>query len=131
MFPFASHEQHGYSLDYCADLLREAGDLANKYGHRLTTHPGQFTQLGSLKRKVIDAAVRELNYHCQMLDLMGTGADGVMIVHVGSARVLVWVVPNRWFCREGGHTETNYLRSGGLRILYPKYFHQTFALDLF
>lgn len=83
MFPFASHEHHGYSLDYCADLLKEAGDLANKYGHRLTTHPGQFTQLGSTKQKVIDAAVRELNYHCQMLDLMGVGVDGVMIVHGG------------------------------------------------
>ncbi|KAL9711542.1 hypothetical protein Ac2012v2_004613 [Leucoagaricus gongylophorus] len=83
MFPFASHEQFGYSLDYCAVLLKEAGDLANKYGHRLTTHPGQFTQLGSPKPEVIDAAVRELTYHCQMLDLMGVGSDGVMIVHGG------------------------------------------------
>ncbi|KXN90978.1 UV-damage endonuclease [Leucoagaricus sp. SymC.cos] len=83
MFPFASHGQHGYSLDYCAEWLKEAGDLANKYGHRLTTHPGQFTQLGSPKAKVIDAAVRELEYHCQMLDIMGVGADGVMIVHGG------------------------------------------------
>ncbi|KAF9452757.1 UV-endonuclease UvdE [Macrolepiota fuliginosa MF-IS2] len=83
MFPFASHENHGYSLDYCTDLLEEAGDLANKYGHRLTTHPGQFTQLGSPKPKVVDAAVRELDYHCQMLDLMGIGIDGVMIVHGG------------------------------------------------
>ncbi|KAJ3564432.1 hypothetical protein NP233_g8298 [Leucocoprinus birnbaumii] len=83
MFPFASHEKHGYSLEYCADLLKEAGDLATKYGHRLTTHPGQFTQLGSPKPNVINAAVRELEYHCQMLDLIGVGADGVMIVHGG------------------------------------------------
>lgn len=82
MFPYASHEQYGYSLDYCADLLAKAGALAKKYGHRLTTHPGQFTQLGSLKPSVVEAAVRDLAYHCQMLDLMGMGLDSVMIIHV-------------------------------------------------
>jgi UV DNA damage endonuclease len=83
MFPFASHATYGYSLDYCAPLLAEAGKLAAKYGHRLTVHPGQFTQLGSPKEHVVEAAVRELNYHCEMLDLMGVGKDGVMVVHVG------------------------------------------------
>ncbi|KAJ3993501.1 UV-endonuclease UvdE-domain-containing protein [Lentinula boryana] len=37
MFPFASHSIYGYSLEYCAPLLTEAGALAKKYGHRLTT----------------------------------------------------------------------------------------------
>ncbi|KAK7060460.1 hypothetical protein VNI00_001225 [Paramarasmius palmivorus] len=83
MFPFASHAAYGYSLDYCAPLLAEAGKLAAKYGHRLTVHPGQFTQLGSPKEHVVEAAVRELKYHCEMLDLMGVGKDGVMVVHGG------------------------------------------------
>jgi UV DNA damage endonuclease len=82
MFPYASHGIHGYSLEYCAPLLARAGSLANKYGHRLTTHPGQYTQLGSLRPEVVKAAVRELAYHCEMLDRMGVGIDGVMIVHV-------------------------------------------------
>jgi len=82
MFPFASHLVHGYSLEYCADLLAKAGAFAKKYGHRLTTHPGQFTQLGSPKPAVVEAAFRELEYHCEMLDLMGIGLDGVMVVHV-------------------------------------------------
>lgn len=82
MFPFASHLVHGYSLQYCAGLLAKAGALANKYGHRLTTHPGQFTQLGSPKPAVVEAACRELEYHCEILDLMGIGLDGVMVVHV-------------------------------------------------
>jgi UV DNA damage endonuclease len=82
IFPFASHEQYGYSLDYSAELLAESGALARKYGHRLTTHPGQYTQLGSLKPAVTEAARRELAYHCQMLDLMGMGPDSVMVIHV-------------------------------------------------
>lgn len=83
MFPYASHGTHGYDLEYCAPLLARAGELANKYGHRLTTHPGQFTQLGSPKPEVVDAAVRELAYHTEMLDRMGISPDGVIIVHGG------------------------------------------------
>jgi len=41
MFPFASHAKYGYSLEYAAAELKEAGDLAKSYGHRLTMHPGQ------------------------------------------------------------------------------------------
>lgn len=84
MFPYASHGTYGYTLEYCAELLAKAGALANKYGHRLTTHPGQFTQLGSPKPNVVEASVRELVYHCQMLDLMGMGPDSVMIIHVST-----------------------------------------------
>lgn len=40
--------------------VKTAGELANGYGHRLTLHPGQFTQLGSPKENVVEASVREL-----------------------------------------------------------------------
>ncbi|CAA7271235.1 unnamed protein product [Cyclocybe aegerita] len=83
MFPFASHADHGYSLEYCAGILAEAGALARKYGHRLTVHPGQYIQLGSPKPDVVEAACRDLAYHCEMLDLMGMGPDSVMIIHGG------------------------------------------------
>lgn len=41
MFPFASHAKYGYSLDFADAELKDAGDLARRYGHRLTMHPGQ------------------------------------------------------------------------------------------
>jgi len=83
LFPFASHLQRGYALDYATEDLKAVGDLANKLGHRLTTHPGQFTQLASPKPAVVEASVRELEYHTQMLDLMGLGPDSVIIIHLG------------------------------------------------
>ncbi|KAG6831750.1 hypothetical protein H0H92_007902 [Tricholoma furcatifolium] len=83
MFPFASHAEHGYSLEYCAPLLAKVGKLADQYGHRLTAHPGQFTQLGSPKPAVVQASIRELSYHAEMLDRMGIGVDGVLVVHGG------------------------------------------------
>ena len=42
MFPFASHQEYGYKLaPFASEVLAEAGRVAGKLGHRLTTHPGQ------------------------------------------------------------------------------------------
>ena len=41
MFPFASHKEWGYDLEYAKEALKEVGDTAKRLGHRLTTHPGQ------------------------------------------------------------------------------------------
>ncbi|CAO3620182.1 unnamed protein product [Mucor fragilis] len=83
MFPFASHEKIGYEIDFAEKELREVGDLANKYKHRLTMHPGQYNQLVSLNPKVVANTARELYYHAHMLDLMGMDQDSVMIIHMG------------------------------------------------
>jgi UV DNA damage endonuclease len=120
LFPFASHDQYGYDLDYAAaelkvrthpylprpryridsDLAQTAGDLANQYGHRMTLHPGQvghqsrsflgiinsrrppyqFTQIGSPKRNVVEASIREL--HC-------THPDGPYLMILSTTESLV------------------------------------------
>ncbi|KAL7749342.1 hypothetical protein RI367_005213 [Sorochytrium milnesiophthora] len=83
MFPFASHDEYGYSLDYAAKELAQVGELAKKYGHRLTSHPGQFTQLGSPNKGVVANSLLDLKYHAQMFELMGMDQDSVMILHMG------------------------------------------------
>lgn len=88
MFPFASHLEYGYKLaPFAAEALAEAGKVAAELGHRLTTHPGQFTQLGSPRKQVIDNALRDLDFHAEMLDLLKLppqqDRDAVMILHLG------------------------------------------------
>ncbi|GAA5948697.1 hypothetical protein JCM21900_005264 [Sporobolomyces salmonicolor] len=83
MFPFAAHPDYQYSLDYAEKELKLAGDTAERLGVRLTTHPGQFTQLGSPRRQVVENAYRDLEYHNEMMDRMGLGKDSVMIIHGG------------------------------------------------
>ncbi|KAJ7282778.1 UV-endonuclease UvdE-domain-containing protein [Mycena rebaudengoi] len=83
LFPYASHAVHGYSLDYCAPLLARVGELANRLGHRLTAHPGQYTQLGSPNPDVVQSSVRELAYHSEMMDRMGLDVDSVFVIHGG------------------------------------------------
>lgn len=88
MFPFASHDEYGYKLaPFAAETLAEAGKVVAQLGHRVTTHPGQFTQLGSPRKQVVDAAVKDLDYHDEMLTLLKLppqqDRDAVMILHMG------------------------------------------------
>ncbi|KIW64092.1 UV damage endonuclease UvdE [Phialophora macrospora] len=90
MFPFASHDVYGYRLaPFASEALAEAGRVAAELGHRLTTHPGQFTQLGSPRKEVVTASLRDLEYHCELLDLLNLppqqNRDAVMILHMGGA----------------------------------------------
>ncbi|KAI5285290.1 UV-damage endonuclease, partial [Ascosphaera aggregata] len=88
IFPFASHEEFGYKLEpFAADVLAEVGKVAAELGHRLTSHPGQFTQLGSPREQVAINAIRDLEYHDEMLSLLKLpeqqNRDAVMILHMG------------------------------------------------
>ncbi|KAF4970854.1 hypothetical protein FSARC_2220 [Fusarium sarcochroum] len=88
MFPFASHQEHGYKLaPFASKVLAEAGKVAGELNHRLTTHPGQFTQIGSPRKEVVTAAIRDLDYHDEMLTLLKLpeqmNRDAVMILHMG------------------------------------------------
>lgn len=88
MFPFASHEEYGYKLaPFASEALADAGKVIAELGHRVTTHPGQFTQLGSPRKSVIENAIRDLDYHDEMLSLLRLpdqmNKDAVMILHMG------------------------------------------------
>jgi UV DNA damage endonuclease len=88
MFPFASHDVHGYKLaPFASEVLAEAGKVIGELGHRVTMHPGQFTQLGSPRKEVIIAAVRDLEYHDELLSLLKLppqqDRDAVLILHMG------------------------------------------------
>ena len=88
MFPFASHLEYGYKLTpFASQALAKAGQIAAELGHRLSTHPGQFTQLGSPRPEVIANAIRDLEYHDEMLSLLKLppqeDRDAVMILHMG------------------------------------------------
>lgn len=88
MFPFASHAEYGYKLaPFASEALAEAGKVIAELGHRVSTHPGQFTQLGSPRSQVTENAYRDLEYHDDMLSLLKLpeqqDRDTVMILHLG------------------------------------------------
>jgi len=73
IFPWMSEYKFSELPDY-NDIIYNldiAGEYAYQTGQRLTFHPGPFNVLGSPKQSVIDKAVKELNSHSEIFDMMG------------------------------------------------------------
>ena len=51
--------------------LRRAGDYAKANGIRITSHPGPFVVLTSPKENVVEAAIKDLELHGKIFDMMG------------------------------------------------------------
>lgn len=83
MFPFASHHEHGYSIDFAKELLEEIGNYAKDNKIRLTMHPGQYNVLSSPDENIIKRTILDLAHHANIMDTMGIDQNGVMIIHGG------------------------------------------------
>lgn len=83
--PFASHPiaADWDWRDELKDEFKAVGDLANAVGMRLGTHPGQYVLINSPRESVVEASLAELDYHADMLDLMGVEDDARLQIHVG------------------------------------------------
>lgn len=85
LIPFASHPAFPYDWESeHGDTLREAGERARALGIRLSMHPGQYIQPGSLKPEVAERSLVELRYVARVFDLIGN-PDSVMVLHMGGA----------------------------------------------
>jgi UV DNA damage endonuclease len=85
MIPFASHPDFPYDWEeeHGAEL-RQAGKLARELSIRLSMHPGQYIQPGSLKSEVVERSLAELRYVARLFDLIGS-TDSVLVLHMGGA----------------------------------------------
>jgi len=66
-------------------ILTGCGNLARKYGQRLTCHPGPFNQLASVNKYVVKKTINELNQHGEIMDLIGADLTpyNKINIHVG------------------------------------------------
>jgi UV DNA damage endonuclease len=84
--PYATHPDltqfHGQIEECAADLAR-FGDKAKRLGIRLSMHPSQFVVLNSPDPALVDKSVWDLTAAARILDLMGTGSESVLVIHVG------------------------------------------------
>ncbi len=72
-----------YDFDFAKKLLKEVGDYAKQYNHRLTIHPGQYNVIGTPTEKTFQQTLLNLDYQAEMLDLMGLDENSVMVIHGG------------------------------------------------
>ncbi len=82
--PFASHPVCRFDWQgRFREEFSEVGRLIRERGIRVSMHPDQFTLINSLEEEIFERSVRELAYHCDLLDLLGTDASAKVQVHVG------------------------------------------------
>lgn len=82
--PFASYPE--FKKDWFKRIEKMLVDFApevKRFGIRITMHPGQFVVLSSKNPAVVESSLRELEYHFWVLDCLGVGDDGVVVVHGG------------------------------------------------
>lgn len=85
LIPFGSHPAFPYDWEAeHADELREAGKMARTLGIRLSMHPGQYINPGSLKPETVERSLEELRYVARVFELIGN-RDGVIVLHMGGA----------------------------------------------
>lgn len=84
IFPFISHPDYHYQLDFAEELLYDVGKKANENKIRLTFHPGQFNQLSSHRPEVVKNTISDLNCHNQILEKINADKQSVLVLHGGS-----------------------------------------------
>lgn len=84
LVPFASHPicKFDWQSYFKADF-KELGSYAKEQGMRLTMHPDQYVVINSNKKDVVERSIKELVYHCSVLDLMGLDLTNKIIIHAG------------------------------------------------
>lgn len=100
LFPWMTYYDFNDLPDYnkIVNLLKGVGQLAEKYGQRLTFHPSHFNALGSPNPVVVEKAIKELNKHGEIMDIMGLSATvyNKINIHVGGAYGDKKSTLNRW-----------------------------------
>lgn len=70
-------------VDACAERLEALGEKAARLGLRLSTHPGQYSVLNAPNEEIARKARLDVEQDALLLDLLGQGREGVVVIHVG------------------------------------------------
>ena len=82
--PFASHPicKVNWKKEF-KDIFEQIGDFINKNKIRISMHPDQFVILNTDNKKIIKNSIRELIYHCELLDALNLDETAKVQIHVG------------------------------------------------
>lgn len=82
--PLASHPRASFPWrEELAERFGELGDLMRATGMRLSTHPGPYTVPASADRTIAATAVRELDYHEELMSAFGLDRSHKIVLHLG------------------------------------------------
>jgi UV DNA damage endonuclease len=84
LVPFASHPICTFDwAGHFSRQFRKVGRFIKEHHIRISMHPDQFIIINSLKEDVVERSVKELEYHCTVLDKMGLDKTAKIQMHLG------------------------------------------------
>ncbi len=84
LVPFASHPVCKFNWQKkFKGQFKEIGNYFKKNKFRVNMHPDQFVIINALKEDIVKRSVREIKYHCDVLDLLGLDESAKIQIHVG------------------------------------------------
>ncbi|MFX0043002.1 MAG: UV DNA damage repair endonuclease UvsE, partial [Candidatus Hodarchaeota archaeon] len=84
LIPFASHPVLDFEWkEHFKTTFEDLGAFIRKNKMRITMHPGQYTILNSINKKVYENSLKELIYHVNVLDSMHLDSTAKVQIHVG------------------------------------------------
>jgi len=84
LIPFASHPVMNFNWqEYFENEFNTIGLFIKRHNMRISMHPGQYTVLNSTNTSVFKNSIKDLEYHVDVLDIMGLDKTAKVQVHVG------------------------------------------------
>lgn len=84
VIPFASHPVCTFDWSgHFSSQLKGIGRFIRKHNIRISMHPDQFVLINALKDDVVERSIKELEYHCTLLDEMGLDRTAKIQIHLG------------------------------------------------
>jgi UV DNA damage endonuclease len=84
LIPFGSHHiNSGIWKKELKGDFREIGDFIRRNFLRVSMHPGQYTVINTPNREFYERSMKDLQYHCAVLDLMELDGSHKIIIHGG------------------------------------------------
>ncbi|MEO0072877.1 MAG: UV DNA damage repair endonuclease UvsE [candidate division WOR-3 bacterium] len=84
LVPFASHPICTFKWqNYFKKDFLEIGRYIKKHRMRISMHPDQFVLINSPNPDVVSRSIKELIYHCEVLDLLELNYTAKVQIHVG------------------------------------------------
>ena len=84
LIPFASHEINCFNwIKYFRKEFQIIGSYIKKNDIRISMHPDQFVVLNSNNLKIAEKSIKEIDYHCRLLDAMDLNQDAKVQIHIG------------------------------------------------
>lgn len=82
--PFGSHPICKFDWQkYFKNEFKTIGNYIKENNFRISMHPDQFTLINAKDEFIVKRSIAELNYHCEILDLMSLDNTAKIQIHVG------------------------------------------------